>query len=305
MSASPVGRILAAKGMRAVGDGYISVLLPVYLLELGCTPLEVGILASATLLGSGVLALAAGLYAHRFHYRSLLLAATVLMAATGLGFAFVGAFWPLLLIAFVGTLNPSSGDVSVFLPLEHSLLARSVPDAERTAVFARYSIAGSIAAAVGSLAAGLPTLLEAGWGWSTYAALQAMFVLYAVTAIGIAAVYAGLPRAPTDVARVAPAPLTRSRRRVFGLAALFSVDAFAGGLVVQSLVALWLFQRHGLSAGGRGTIFFWTGLALRGVVPRRRAAREAHRAREHDGVHAHPGQQSASSSCPLPTASPS
>jgi len=260
MSASPVGRILAAKGMRAVGDGYISVLLPVYLLELGCTPLEVGILASATLLGSGVLALAAGLYAHRFHYRSLLLAATVLMAATGLGFAFVGAFWPLLLIAFVGTLNPSSGDVSVFLPLEHSLLARFVPDTERTAVFARYSIAGSIAAAVGSLAAGLPTLLEAGWGWSTYAALQAMFVLYAVTAIGIAAVYAGLPRAPTDVARVAPAPLTRSRRRVFGLAALFSVDAFAGGLVVQSLVALWLFQRHGLSAAAAGTIFFWTGL---------------------------------------------
>ena len=260
MSASPVGRILAAKGMRAVGDGYISVLLPVYLLELGCTPLEVGILASATLLGSGVLALAAGLYAHRFHYRSLLLAATVLMAATGLGFAFVGAFWPLLLIAFVGTLNPSSGDVSVFLPLEHSLLARFVPDTERTAVFARYSIAGSIAAAVGSLAAGLPTLLEAGWGWPTYAALQAMFVLYAVTAIGIAAVYAGLPRATTDVARVAPAPLTRSRRRVFGLAALFSVDAFAGGLVVQSLVALWLFQRHGLSAAAAGTIFFWTGL---------------------------------------------
>jgi len=260
MSASPVGRILAAKGMRAVGDGYISVLLPVYLLELGCTPLEVGILASATLLGSGVLALAAGLYAHRFHYRSLLLGATVLMAATGLGFAFVGAFWPLLLIAFVGTLNPSSGDVSVFLPLEHSLLARSVPDAERTAVFARYSIAGSIAAAAGSLAAGLPTLLEAGWGWSTYAALQAMFVLYAVTAIGIAAVYAGLPRATTDVARAAPAPLTRSRRRVFGLAALFSVDAFAGGLVVQSLVALWLFQRHGLSAAAAGTIFFWTGL---------------------------------------------
>jgi len=260
MSASPVGRILAAKGMRAVGDGYISVLLPVYLLELGCTPLEVGILASATLLGSGVLALAAGLYAHRFHYRSLLLAATVLMAATGLGFAFVGAFWPLLLIAFVGTLNPSSGDVSVFLPLEHSLLARFVPDTERTAVFARYSIAGSIAAAVGSLAAGLPTLLEAGWGWPTYAALQAMFVLYAVTAIGIAAVYAGLPRATTDVARAAPAPLTRSRRRVFGLAALFSVDAFAGGLVVQSLVALWLFQRHGLSAAAAGTIFFWTGL---------------------------------------------
>jgi MFS family permease len=260
MSGGQVNRILAAKGMRAVGDGYVSVLLPVYLLQLGCTPLEVGVLASATLLGSGVLALGAGLHAHRFHYRSLLLAATALMAATGLGFAFVSDFWPLLLIAFVGTLNPSSGDVSVFLPLEHSLLARFVSDRDRTAVFARYSLVGSLAAAVGSLGAGLPSLVSAQWGWSPRGALQAMFVLYAITAVGIAAVYSGLPRAATGEAHVAPAPLTKSRARIFTLAALFSVDAFAGGLVVQSLVALWLFQRHGLSAADTGTVFFWTGV---------------------------------------------
>ena len=260
MSGAQVNRILAAKGMRAVGDGYVSVLLPVYLLQLGCSPLEVGILASVTLLGSGVLALAAGLYAHRFHYRALLLGATALMAGTGLGFAFVSDFWPLLVIAFVGTLNPSSGDVSVFLPLEHSLLARFVSDRDRTAVFARYSLVGSLAAAVGSLAAGLPSLVSADWGWSPRGALQAMFVLYAITAIGIAAIYSGLPRAATGEAREAPAPLTKSRARVFTLAALFSVDAFAGGLVVQSLLALWLFQAHGLSAATAGTIFFWTGV---------------------------------------------
>jgi len=260
MSGAQVNRILAAKGMRAVGDGYVSVLLPVYLLQLGCSPLEVGILASVTLAGSGVLALAAGLHAHRFHYRSLLLCATALMAATGLGFAFVSDFWPLLVIAFVGTLNPSSGDVSVFLPLEHSLLARFVSDRDRTAVFARYSLVGSLAAAVGSLAAGLPSLVSAQWGWTPRGALQAMFVLYAVTAVGIAAVYSGLPRAATGEAREAPAPLTKSRARVFTLAALFSVDAFAGGLVVQSLLALWLFQAHGLSAATAGTIFFWTGV---------------------------------------------
>jgi MFS family permease len=260
MNGAQVNRILAAKGMRAVGDGYVSVLLPVYLLQLGSTPLEVGILASATLLGSGVLALAAGLYAYRFHYRALLLGATALMAGTGLGFAFVSDFWPLLLIAFVGTLNPSSGDVSVFLPLEHSLLARFVSDRDRTSVFARYSLVGSLAAAVGSLAAGLPSLVSAEWGWSPRGALQAMFVLYAITAIGIAAIYSGLPRAATGEAREAPAPLTKSRARVFTLAALFSVDAFGGGLIVQSLLALWLFQRHGLSAATAGTIFFWTGV---------------------------------------------
>jgi predicted MFS family arabinose efflux permease len=182
------------------------------------------------------------------------------MAATGLGFAFVSDFWPLLLVAFVGTLNPSSGDVSVFLPLEHSLLARFVSDRDRTAVFARYSLVGSLAAAVGSLAAGLPSLASAQWGWTPRAALQAMFVLYAVTAVAIAAVYSGLPRAAMGQARTPPAPLTRSRSRVYTLAALFCVDSFAGGLVVQSLLALWLFQRHGLTAAATGTIFFWTGI---------------------------------------------
>ena len=87
-----------------------------------------------------------GLRAHRFAWRTLLLAATALMAATGLGFAFVTAFWPLLAIAVVGTLNPSSGDVSVFLPLEHAVLSRLAGDKERTAVFARYSLVGALAA---------------------------------------------------------------------------------------------------------------------------------------------------------------
>jgi MFS family permease len=260
MRLEPVERILAAKGMRAVGDGYVSVLLPVYLLQLGCTPLEVGVLASTTLAGSGVLSLLAGLYAHRFHYRTLLLAATALMAATGLGFAFVSDFWPLLVIAFVGTLNPSSGDVSVFMPLEHAMLARAVPDRGRTAAFARYSLVGALAAAVGSLAAALPQLASAQWGWTMLGAMQAMFILYALTALGIAAIYAGLPRAPGGEARAPRAPLTQSRTRVYTLAALFSVDAFAGGLIVQSLLALWLFQRHGLSAATAGTIFFWTGV---------------------------------------------
>jgi MFS family permease len=260
MIGAQVSRILAAKGMRAIGDGYVSVLLPVYLLELGCSPLEVGILASVTLAGSGALALVVGLHAHRYHYRSLLLAASALMVATGIGFAFVTDFWPLLVIAFVGTLNPSSGDVSVFLPLEHSLLARFVDDRDRTAVFAKYSLVGALAAAVGSLGAGLPTFASAQWGWSARGAMQAMFVLYAITAIGIAAIYAGLPRAATAEARKPPAPLTRSRGRVYTLAALFSLDSFAGGLVVQSLFALWLYQRHGLSPATTGTIFFWTGV---------------------------------------------
>ena len=128
------------------------------------------------------------------------------MAGTGLGFALVTEFWPLLLIALVGTLNPSSGDVSVFLPLEHAVLSRVVGDRRRTAVFARYSLVGSLVAALGSLATGLPTTISRAAGVSTVAAIQWMFVLYALLAALAALVYGGLPSA-----RVATAASRRRR----------------------------------------------------------------------------------------------
>ncbi|MEK7361562.1 MAG: MFS transporter, partial [Pseudomonadota bacterium] len=96
-----VNRLLVAKGLRAFGDGYVSLLLPLYLLQLGFSPLHVGIIATTTLIGSGLLTLAVGLHAWRYHYRSLLLAASALMALTGLGFALLTDFWPLLLVALV------------------------------------------------------------------------------------------------------------------------------------------------------------------------------------------------------------
>ena len=260
VSSGAVERVLAAKGLRAFGDGYVSLLLPAYLLELGYSPLEVGVIATVTLVGSGVMTLGVGLHAYRFRFRTLLLAAAALMAATGLGFAAVTAFWPLLLVALVGTLNPSSGDVSVFLPLEHAVLARVVPDRDRTAVFARYSLVGSLAGAVGALAAGLPAWAVREWGLTDRGAMQAMFVLYAVLAVAAALVYRGLPRAIEGESRRAPAPLTRSKRRVYLLAGLFSLDAFAGGLIVQSMVALWLYQRHDVALSEAGVIFFLTSI---------------------------------------------
>ena len=259
-SSPVVTRLLVTKGLRAFGDGYVSLLLPLYLLGLGLTPFEVGLLTTTTLLGSGLLTLAVGLHAYRYHYRTLLLAATVLMALTGFGFAVATAFYPLLLIALVGTLNPSGGDVSVFLPLEHAVLARVVDDRRRTAVFARYSLVGSLVAALGSLAAGLPALASETTGVSTQSAIQAMFVVYALLAVASWWVYRGLPGAMGADARIASAPLVHAKRRVHALAALFSLDAFGGGFVVQSMVALWLYERHDLSAASTGALFFWTGV---------------------------------------------
>ena len=260
LTSAPVVRILVAKGVRAFGDGFVSLLLPLYLLDLGFGPMQVGIIATATLLGSGLLTLAIGLHAHRWHYRTLLIAAAVLMAATGIGFAFVRDFWPLLVIAIVGTLNPSSGDVSVFLPLEHAAMSRMVSDQERTAAFARYSLVGATFAALGSLAVALPSTLAALTGFSARASLQSMFLLYAVLAVLAGLAYRGLPGSQSVDATRKLAPLRESRKRVYTLAALFSLDAFGGGFVVQSMVALWLYQRFGVSLEWVGTIFFWTGL---------------------------------------------
>lgn len=260
MNSASVNRLLVSKGLRAFGDGFVSLLLPLYLLELGFGALQVGIIAAVTLFGSGAMTLLVGLHAWRFHYRTLLLAATLLMAGTGLGFALVADFWPLLLIAFVGTLNPSSGDVSVFLPLEHAVLASGVGDKERTAVFARYSLVGSLLAAIGSLAAALPVALVSYAHISSKTSMQAMFLLYALLGLCTALVYRGLPRALESAKHVPAAPLGKSRKIVYLLAALFSLDAFGGGFVVQSMVALWLYQRFDLSVGTAATIFFWTGV---------------------------------------------
>jgi MFS family permease len=251
------------RGLRAFGDGYVSLLLPIYLVQLGMSPFQVGIIATATLIGSGLLTLLAGLQAYRFAYRTLLIAATMLMAATGFGFAAITSFWPLLLIAFIGTLNPSSGDVSIFLPLEHAILSRFVEDRGRTAIFARYSLVGALVAAAGALAAGLPDVMSSVLQVDTKVALQAMFGLYGLIGILSAAIYATLPKERRDAqagARHKPGPLKKSKRNVYTLAVLFSLDAFGGGFVVQSMLALWLFQKFQLSIAVTGTIFFWAGL---------------------------------------------
>jgi MFS family permease len=251
--------LLAARGLRATSDGFVSIILPAYLLLLGFDALHVGVLATATLLGSALLTLAVGFTGVRRHTRALLITASLLMVLTGLGFAALDDFWPLLVIAFVGTLNPSSGDVSVFLPLEHALLAGGVAGHDRTALFARYSLVGSLLGAAGTLLAALPEL-AASLGVAPLAAFKGMFLLYALVGLITALIYRQLGRAEVIDGGPPPSALGPSRGVVYQLAALFSLDAFAGGLVVQSLLALWLFQAFGLSLAVTAQLFFWSGL---------------------------------------------
>src|SRR5881227_144709 len=172
-------RILVARGLRAFGDGFVALLVPIYLLELGFSALAIGAIVTTTLIGTALLTLWVGMVANRYSVRRLLLAAALLMAATGAAFGVTTAFWPLLLIAFVGTMNPTSGDASIFLPLEQAALTQTVEPRRRTALFARYSVIGSLAGALGILAASIPDL-AADWGIGRLAIMQLMFVGYAV-----------------------------------------------------------------------------------------------------------------------------
>ena len=232
--------LIAGRALRGFVDGSVAVLLPAYLLALGHDGFAVGVLGTVTLLGSALATLAVGAWGHRAAPRTLLLAAALLMAATGAGFAGFSAFAPLLVVAFIGTLNPGAGDVSVFLPLEHARLAGLAHSSgERTTLFARYSLAGSLSAAFGALAVGVPAWLAPRVGWAMLDALRAMFWLYAAIGLLIWALYRRLPLPPEGATRsAAAAPLGPSRGVVVKLAALFSVDALAGGLV-SAASAVW------------------------------------------------------------------
>jgi MFS family permease len=266
--------LLQTRGLRAFGDGMVSVVLAVLLKALGMSEVQIGAIVTATLLGSAITTLVVGLKGHRIPRRTLLQAATMLMAATGIGFAVFDTFWALLVVGLVGTLNPSGGDVSLFLPTEQALLPGTTPDEHRTSLFARYALVGSLVAAVGSLCAGLPDWLARRFDIDQTTALRIPFVIYALLAFVIAFRYRRLsPRIEPDV--TGPIALHASRWIVYRLAVLFSVDSFGGGFVITALLVVWLQNRFGLSLAVSGAIFFWAGLlsAFSALVAARIATR--------------------------------
>jgi len=254
--------VVIARSLRGFADGFVSVVLAVYLIALGFSPLQIGAVVTATLLGSAALTLAVGLVAHRRELRVLLMLACGLMAVTGIGFMAVTAFWALMVVAAVGTLNPSAGDVSVFLPTEQAFLAGHVEDLDRPRLYAIYNLGGAFAGAFGALASGLPEYLAKRADLPKLDVLRSSFFLYVVIAIIIFIIYRGLrhERVATDVVPVARAPLAQSRRTVLELSALFCIDAAAGGFVVQSLLVLWLHLRFDLSTANTAAVFFGVSL---------------------------------------------
>jgi MFS family permease len=257
--ASNIRLLYLARGVRGFGDGFAVIILPAYLSAIGYSPAEIGIVATASLLGTALLTLAVGAIAVRQDLRALLVSGAVLMVCTGLAFASFESIAAVVLVAFVGTVNPSTGDLGVLVPLEHALLAHEASDGERTRTFARYSLIGALTMAAGSLAAAIPDwLVLVGIGGA--AAFKLMFYAYAALGLVSALLYRLLPDMKVDDGRTKTS-LGPSRGVVYRLAALFSLDAFAGGFVVQSLLALWLFERFDLSLSTASVFFFWSSVA--------------------------------------------
>jgi len=247
--------LYAARGVRGFGDGFAIIILPAYLSAIGFSPAEIGLVASASLFGTALLTLAIGFIAPRHDLRTLLLAGAGLMACTGLAFPNFDHIAFIAVVAFIGTINPSTGDLGVLVPLEHAMLAHGVPDEARTRTFARYSLIGTLSMAAGSLAAALPDFIVSA-DLGRVGAFKIMFYAYAVLGLLSVALYRQLPH--VVMAERTSAPLGPSRGVVYKLAALFSLDAFAGGFVVQSLLALWLFERFDMSLSAASLFFFWS-----------------------------------------------
>ena len=244
--------LLVTRSVRLFAYGALSVVLVFYLSALGLTTAQIGLLLTLTLVGDTVVSLILTTRADRVGRRRILIAGAALMAAAGLIFALTRNFWVLLITGTLGVISPSANEVGPFLPVEQAALAHVVAPAVRTTVFAWYTLAGAIATAVGSLAGG---------GFSA-AFHSYRIVVFGYAAIGLllGIVFMGV----SPKVEVAPpeggAPfwlgLGPSRRIVLRLAALFAVDAFAGGFVVQSFAAYWFYLRFGVTAAALGGIFF-------------------------------------------------
>jgi MFS family permease len=264
--------VITTRALRTFGYGSTSVVLAAMLTEDGDSPAQIGLLLAVAAIGSVIASILMGLFADRFGRRSSLLVTAGLMAGAGLVFAFSESYPMLIVGAFVGTISPSTNDNTPFSGVEQAILAQTCPEECHTALFAGYNMTALCAGALGGLAVagmGLIPGVEAG---------DLAFGVYAVIAVATAVMFLGLspaaeapPRgergAATDdsmAARRAVAAEPQRRRLPSGpvlrLSGLFAVDAFAGGLAVQAILALWFQQRYGVSTSELGLLFFATNL---------------------------------------------
>jgi MFS family permease len=257
--------LFLTRAVRLFAYGFLSVVLVLYLAEVGLTEPQIGLLLTLTLVGDTAMSLWLTTTADRWGRRRTLLAGAGLMLLAGVVFALTRNFWLLVLAATLGVLSPSGNEVGPFLPIEQSALTQLIRAERRTSILAWYNLAGSFATALGALCGGALAQSLQGVGLASPDSYRAVVIGYALLGGGLAVCFAQLsPAVEAPAARhaspVAVFGLHRSRRVVFKLSSLFALDAFAGGFVVQSLLAYWFHVRFGVEPAVLGSIFFGANL---------------------------------------------
>ena len=253
--------------VRLFAYGSLSVILVFYLVGLGLTTAQTGLLLTLTLAGDIVVSLYLTTRADRIGRRRMLIAGAILMAAAGLAFAFTRTFLFLIIAGTIGVISPSGNEVGPFLSIEQAALSHVVSPKTRTEVFAWYTLAGSIATALGALFGGTISQTLQKSLMAPVESYRVVVLSYAALGIVLALIFTRLSSlaevspvaegtaSPTTVATAFG--ITRSRHVVLKLSSLFALDSFAGGFVVQSFAAYWFYLRFGVRPAALGAIFFW------------------------------------------------
>jgi MFS family permease len=258
-SRSNVALLFAARSIRLFAYGALSVVLALYLHEIGLSSADIGLLFTLTLAGDAGITLWITTTADRLGRKKMLLLGAGLMVLAGVVFSLTGNIFLLMVAAVVGVISPSGNEIGPFLSLEQAALSQLLSAEQRTRAFGWYNLAGSLAAAAGALAGGFLSQTFLNTGMSELGSYRAVILGYAACGIVLMIVFLFL--SPEVEATTAPAKervlgLHKSKGVVLKLSALFALDAFAGGFVIQSMVAYWFHIKFGLDAGVLGNIFF-------------------------------------------------
>jgi len=270
---------------RLFAYGSLSVILVFYLVGLGLTEAQCGLVLSLTLAGDVVVSLLLTTQADRIGRRRMLVIGAVLMAAAGVAFASTRNLFFLIIAGTIGVISPSGNEVGPFLSIEQAALSHIVPSPTRTEVFAWYTLAGSLATALGALCAGFATQALQHTSMTTVESYRTVVLLYAALGILLAFLFTRLSTmvevdafSSGSFSKAAIGNLigiTRSRNVVLKLSSLFALDSFAGGFVVQSFAAYWFYLRFGVEPAMLGAIFFWANVfaGISALIASRLAAR--------------------------------
>ena len=252
---------------RLFAYGSLSVILVFYLIGLGLTEAQAGLVLTLTLAGDVIVSLYLTTRADRIGRRRMLIIGSILMAAAGLAFALTSNLFFLLVAGTIGVISPSGNEVGPFLSIEQAALSHIVPASARTEVFAWYTLAGSLATALGALFGGGLTQALQHTTMTHVQSYRAVVFVYAALGVALVFVFLRLSKS-VEVNPVSNGPvgsssvahifgIARSRNVVLKLSGLFALDSFAGGFVVQSFAAYWFYLRFGVEPAALGAIFFW------------------------------------------------